>query len=165
VAQDLVARGFCRPDQLGVMGGSNGGLLVATLMTQHPELIGAVVCQVPLTDMLAYMRIGAGASWEAEYGDPADPQLRAIIAGYSPYQNVHGERRYPPILLLTATTDDRVTPAHARKLAARMQAQGHRVWFYENTDGGHAGAADHRQAAEMWALSYVWLKQQLGMPM
>ena len=165
VAQDLVVRGFCRPDQLGAMGGSNGGLLVATLMTQHPELIGAVVCQVPLTDMLAYMRIGAGASWEAEYGDPSDPQLRPIIAGYSPYQNVHRERRYPPLLLLTASTDDRVTPVHARKLAARMQAQGHRVWFYENTDGGHAGAADHRQAAEMWAFSYIWLKQQLGLPM
>jgi prolyl oligopeptidase len=165
VAQDLVVRGFCRPDQIGAMGGSNGGLLVATLMVQHPELIGAVVCQVPLTDMLAYMRIGAGASWEAEYGDPSDPQLRPIIAGYSPYQNVRSGRRYPPLLLLTATTDDRVTPAHARKLAARMQAQGHRVWFYENTDGGHAGAADHRQAAEMWALSYIWLKQQLGLPM
>ncbi len=165
VAEDLVTRGFCRADQLGVMGGSNGGLLVATLMTQRPELIGAVVCQVPLTDMLAYMRIGAGASWEDEYGNPADPQLRPIIAGYSPYQNVYGDVRYPPLFLLTATTDDRVTPVHARKLAARMQAQGHHVWFYENTDGGHSGAADHRQAAEMWALSYIWLKQQLGLPM
>ena len=165
VAEDLVARGFCRADQLGVMGGSNGGLLVGALMTQRPELIGAVVCQVPLTDMLAYMRIGAGASWEDEYGDPSDPQLRSIIAGYSPYQNVYSGVRYPPLFLLTATTDDRVTPVHARKLAARMQAQGHHVWFYENTDGGHAGAADHHQAAEMWALSYIWLKQQLGLPM
>lgn len=165
VARDLVARGFCRPDQLGVMGGSNGGLLVATLMTQHPELIGAVVCQVPLLDMMAYMRIGAGASWEAEYGDPEDPQLRPVLEGYSPYQNVRRQAEYPPVLFLTATSDDRVTPVHARKMAARMQAQGHRVWFYENTDGGHAAAADHRQAAEMWALSYTWLKQQLGLPL
>jgi len=161
VAQDLVRRGLTTPAQLGIMGGSNGGLLVSASMVERPELFGAVVCQVPLIDMLRYTQIGAGASWEAEYGDPARSADRAWILKYSPYQNVSPGKRYPPVLFVTATSDDRVTPVHARKMAARMQAQGHEVLFYENTDGGHAAAADHRQAAEMWALSFVYLKQKL----
>ena len=161
VAQDLVRRGLTTPAQLGIMGGSNGGLLVSASMVERPELFGAVVCQVPLIDMLRYTQIGAGASWEAEYGDPARAADRAWILKYSPYQNVSPGKRYPPVLFVTATSDDRVTPVHARKMAARMQAQGHEVLFYENTDGGHAAAADHRQAAEMWALSFVYLKQKL----
>jgi len=161
VAQDLVRRGLTTPAQLGIMGGSNGGLLVSASMVERPELFGAVVCQVPLIDMLRYTQIGAGASWEAVYGDPARSADRAWILKYSPYQNVSPGKRYPPVLFVTATSDDRVTPVHARKMAARMQAQGHEVLFYENTDGGHAAAADHRQAAEMWALSFVYLKQKL----
>jgi prolyl oligopeptidase len=164
VAQDIVKRGFTTPKQLGIMGGSNGGLLVSASMVQRPELFGAVVCQVPLIDMLRYTRIGAGASWEAEYGDPERPADRAWILKYSPYQNVSGAKRYPPVFFVTATSDDRVTPVHARKMAARMEEQGHEVLFYENTDGGHAAAADHRQAAEMWALSFVYLKQKLAAP-
>jgi prolyl oligopeptidase len=161
VAQDIVRRGITTPRQLGIMGGSNGGLLVSANMVQRPELFGAVVCQVPLIDMIRYTQIGAGASWEAEYGDPAKPADRAWILKYSPYQNVRAATRYPPVLFVTATSDDRVTPVHARKMAARMEEQGHDVLFYENTDGGHAAAADHRQAAQMWALSFVYLKQKL----
>jgi len=164
VAQDLVRRGLTTPAQLGIMGGSNGGLLVSATMVERPELFGAVVCQVPLIDMICYTQIGAGASWEAEYGDPARPADRAWILSYSPYQNVNPGRKYPPVLFVTATSDDRVTPVHARKMAARMEAQGHEVLFYENTDGGHAAAADHKQAAEMWALSFVYLKQKLMKP-
>jgi prolyl oligopeptidase len=162
VAEDLEKRGLTTPKQLGIMGGSNGGLLVSTVMVERPALFGAVVCQVPLTDMIAYTHIGAGASWEGEYGDPADPKMREYILTYSPYQNVKKDRRYPPVLFVTATSDDRVTPAHARKMAAKMEAQGHDVLFYENTDGGHAAAADHKQAAEMWALSFVYLAEKLG---
>ncbi|MGO9804565.1 MAG: prolyl oligopeptidase family serine peptidase [Steroidobacteraceae bacterium] len=161
VAVDLVKRGITTAPRLGIMGGSNGGLLVSANMVERPELFGAVVCQVPLIDMIRYTHIGAGASWEAEYGDPERPADRAWIMKYSPYQNVTQGKRYPPVLFVTATSDDRVTPVHARKMAARMEAQGHSVLFYENTDGGHAAAADHRQAAEMWALSFVYLKQQL----
>ena len=161
VAADIVRRGITTPRQLGIMGGSNGGLLVSANMVQRPELFGAVVCQVPLIDMLRYTQIGAGASWAAEYGDPARAADRAWIRKYSPYQNVSSDRKYPPVLFVTATSDDRVTPVHARKMAARMEEQGHDVLFYENTDGGHAAAADHRQAAEMWALSFVYLKQKL----
>ncbi len=161
VAADLEKRGLTTPGQLGIMGGSNGGLLVSTVMVEHPELLGAVVCQVPLIDMIAFTHLGAGASWEAEYGNPADPKMRAAILKYSPYQNVRADGKYPPVFFITATSDDRVTPAHARKMAAKMEAQGHDVLFYENTEGGHAAAADHSQAAEMWALSFVYLKRQL----
>ncbi len=123
------------------MGGSNGGLLRRRVMVERPELFGAVVCQVPLLDMIRYTQIGAGASWVGEYGDPADPGRRAMyILKYSPYQNVKPDVKYPPILFITATTDDRVTPVHARKMAAKMEAQGHDVLFYENTEGGHAAA-------------------------
>jgi prolyl oligopeptidase len=163
VAEDLARRGLTTPRQLGIMGGSNGGLLVSTVMVQKPELFGAVVCQVPLIDMLAYSHIGAGASWIGEYGDPAIPAERDYLLGYSPYQNVKPGVKYPQVFFVTATSDDRVTPVHARKMAAKMQAQGHQVLFYENTDGGHAAAADHRQAAEMWALSFVYLAERLGL--
>ncbi|HVZ27419.1 MAG TPA: prolyl oligopeptidase family serine peptidase [Rhizomicrobium sp.] len=163
VAADIEKRGLTTPKQLGIMGGSNGGLLVSTVMTQIPDKLGAVVCQVPLIDMIAYTPIGAGASWIGEYGDPADKKMRDYILTYSPYQNVKPDRRYPPVFFVTATSDDRVTPAHARKMAAKMEAQGHDVLFYENTDGGHAAAADHKQAAEMWALSFVYLAQKLGL--
>jgi prolyl oligopeptidase len=163
VAEDLARRGLTTPKQLGIMGGSNGGLLVSTVMVQRPELFGAVVCQVPLIDMIAYSHIGAGASWIGEYGDPAIAAERDYILTYSPYQNVKKEGHYPPVFFVTATSDDRVTPVHARKMAARMMEQGHRVLFYENTDGGHAAAADHRQAAEMWGLSFVYLAEKLGL--
>jgi prolyl oligopeptidase len=163
VAEDLEKRGLTLPRQLGIMGGSNGGLLVSTVMVERPELFSAVVCQVPLVDMITYTHIGAGASWEGEYGDPADPKMRDYILTYSPYQNVKKDVRYPPVLFVTATSDDRVTPAHARKMAAKMEEQGHDVLFYENTDGGHAAAADHKQAAEMWALSFVYLAEKLGL--
>jgi len=163
VAADLIKRKITTREKLGIMGGSNGGLLVSTVMTQYPELLGAVVCQVPLIDMLRYTRIGAGASWIGEYGDPADPKMAATIRTYSPYQNVRAKKTYPPVFFVTATSDDRVTPAHARKMAAKMEAQGHSVLFYENTDGGHAAAADHRQAAEKTALTFVYLARELGL--
>jgi prolyl oligopeptidase len=163
VAEDLAKRKLTTPKQLGIMGGSNGGLLVSTVMVQRPELFGAVVCQVPLIDMIAYTHIGAGASWIGEYGDPAIAKERAYILKYSPYQNVKKGVKYPSVFFVTATSDDRVTPVHARKMAARMKEQGHEVVFYENTDGGHSAAADHKQSAEMWGLSFVYLAQKLGL--
>ena len=132
-----------------VAGGHGGG--------GTPDLFGAVVCQVPLLDMLRFTKLGAGASWVGEYGDPENPVERAAILAYSPYQNVKRGVKYPPIFFVTATSDDRVTPVHARKMAAKMEAQGHDVLFYENTEGGHAAAANHAQAAEMNALGFVYL--------
>ena len=163
VAADLIKRGITTPKQLGILGASNGGLLVSADMVERPDLFGAVVCQVPLTDMARYTQIGAGASWIEEYGDPGDPEMRDALMAYSPYQNVKPDVKYPPVFFITATSDDRVTPVHARKMAAKMEAQGHDVLFFENTDGGHAVAADHRHAAQMWALSFVYLKRKLGL--
>jgi len=163
VAQDLIARGITRPPRLGIMGGSNGGLLMGVMLTQHPELFGAVVCQVPLLDMRRYNHLLAGASWMGEYGDPDDADQWAYIRRYSPYQNLRGGTAYPNILFTTSTRDDRVHPGHARKMMARMEELGVKnVWYYENTEGGHAGAADNRQAAFMSALEYSFLWKMLG---
>ena len=161
VARDLIARKVTSPDHLGIQGGSNGGMLMGNMLTTYPDLFGAVVCQVPLLDMRRYNKLLAGASWMGEYGDPDDPQDWAWLQRYSPYQNVKEEAHYPRVLFTTSTRDDRVHPGHARKMAARMLAQGHDVLYYENIEGGHGGAADNRQAAHMWALAYTFLWNEL----
>ena len=163
VAEDMIARGFTTPEQLGLHGGSNGGLLVGAVAIQRPELFNAVVCQVPLLDMIRYMEIGAGPQWEGEYGNPSIEEERAAILRYSPYQIVQPGGMYPSIFFITATSDDRVTPVHARKMAARMEEQGHDYLFYENTDGGHAAATNNAQEAEMRALIYTYFAQELGL--
>lgn len=161
VAKDLIARKITSPRRLGAVGGSNGGLLMGVQLTQHPELYHAVVVQVPLLDMIAYTHIGAGASWVGEYGDPAIPEERAYILKYSPYQNLRAGQTYPEPFFETSTADDRVEPAHARKAAARMKALGYPYFFYENTEGGHAAAANLREAARRVALEYTYLTQKL----
>ncbi|GAB3249779.1 prolyl oligopeptidase family serine peptidase [Chitinimonas naiadis] len=162
VAEDLIKRKVTRPKQLGIMGGSNGGLLMGVMMTERPDLFGAVVCQVPLLDMQRYNKLLAGASWVGEYGNPDDPKEWAFIRKYSPYQNVKKGVHYPNILFTTSTRDDRVHPGHARKMMAKMQGEGVKnVWYYENIEGGHAGAADNRQKADMTALEYSFLWKML----
>ncbi|AKN18307.1 putative peptidase [Mycobacterium haemophilum DSM 44634] len=162
VATDLVNRGIAGVEQLGARGGSNGGLLMGIMLTKYPEKFGALVCDVPLLDMRRYHRLLAGASWVAEYGDPDNPDDWEFIAEYSPYQNISATRQYPPVLFTTSTRDDRVHPGHARKMTAALQAAGHRVWYYENIEGGHAGAADNEQAAFKAAVSYSFLHHMLG---
>jgi prolyl oligopeptidase len=161
VAQDLIKRKVSSPRHLGIMGGSNGGLLVGAALTQRPDLFNAVVCQVPLLDMQRYSKLLAGASWMGEYGDPDDPKQWSYISKYSPYQNVFKDKHYPRVLFTTSTRDDRVHPGHARKMVAKMKDQGHDVLYWENTEGGHAGAANNDQQAQMWALTYTFLLQQL----
>jgi prolyl oligopeptidase len=162
VAEDLIATGVTRPAQLGIQGGSNGGLLVGAVMLQRPDLFNAVVSQVPLLDMRRYHRLLAGASWMAEYGDPDTPADWAFISRYSPYHNVPQGTTLPKLLLTTSTRDDRVHPGHARKMAAQMLEKGHRVLYWENIEGGHGGAADNKQRATMLALETTFLWQQLG---
>jgi prolyl oligopeptidase len=162
VAEDLIAARITSPRHLGIEGGSNGGLLVGAVMLQRPELFNAVVCQVPLLDMRRYHKLLAGASWMAEYGDPDKTDEWAFIAPYSPYQNVKPGVTLPKVLFTTSTRDDRVHPGHARKMAARMAEQGHGLLYYENIEGGHAGAADNRQRADMMALEFAFLWQQLA---
>ena len=166
VAEDLIKTGVTTPAQLGIRGGSNGGLLVGAVMTQRPDLFGAVVCQVPLLDMRRYHRLLAGASWMAEYGNPDREEDWAFISRYSPYHQVppasgEGARKLPPVLLVTSTRDDRVHPGHARKMAARLSERGQPVLYWENIEGGHSGAADNGQRAKMQAMEYTFLWRQL----
>lgn len=163
VAEALVREGVTTRKQLGIMGGSNGGLLVGAVMVQRPDLFGAVVCQVPLLDMKRFHKLLAGASWMAEYGNPDLAEDWAALSRYSPYQNVRADVKYPPVLFTTSTRDDRVHPGHARKMVARMLDQGHRdVLYYENVEGGHAGAANNEQRAKMTALEFTFLWRELG---
>ena len=160
VAQDLIARKITSPKHLGIQGGSNGGLLTGNMLTQYPELFGAVVVQVPLLDMKRYSHLLAGASWMAEYGNP-DTSDWEFIKTFSPYHLFDAKKDYPPTLFMTSTRDDRVHPGHARKMAAKMLEAGKDVRYYENIEGGHGGAANNAQAAHMSALAYTFLWQQL----
>jgi prolyl oligopeptidase len=162
IAEDLARRGIAQAKHVGIRGGSNGGLLVGAALTQRPELFGAAVAQVPLLDMKRYSKLLAGASWMAEYGDPDVPDQWTYIAKYSPYQNVRRGVRYPPTLFVTSTRDDRVHPAHARKMFARMREQGHDAWYYENIEGGHGAASNNEQRALMAAIEYTFLWKHLG---
>lgn len=162
VAEDLVRRKITSPQHLGIWGGSNGGLLVGSVMVQRPDLFNAVVCQVPLLDMRRYHLLLAGASWMAEFGDPDDPDQWAWIGRYSPYQNVSAEADYPVAFLTTSTRDDRVHPGHARKMVAKMIDQGHEVLYYENIEGGHGGSANLEQSAYINALIFSYLHDRLG---
>jgi prolyl oligopeptidase len=163
VAMDLAKRGFATPKQIGIVGASNGGVLTTATMVERPDLIGAVVSQRPLVDMLRYTKFGAGASWVDEYGDPAKAKDRAWILKYSAYENLKPDVKYPPILLITETSDDRVTPVFARMMAAKMQAMGKDALFYESTEGGHGPGVTHKAEAKMWALTYTWLGERLGL--
>ena len=161
VAEDLVARNVTTSQLLGAMGGSNGGLLMGNMLTRRPDLFAAIVAAVPLFDMKRYHLLLAGASWMAEYGDPDIPEEWKFIRSFSPYHSLSKDVTYPPIFVTTSTADDRVHPGHARKLVARMREFEKDVTYYENLEGGHAGAADNAQRAFMSALEYQFLWQQL----
>ncbi|NNN05006.1 MAG: S9 family peptidase [Elusimicrobia bacterium] len=161
VAEDLSKTKETSPRHLAIQGGSNGGLLVATVLTQRPELFGAVLCEVPLTDMLRYNHLLAGNSWVGEYGDPDVPAQAAYLRRYSPYQNVRSDVRYPPALIYSSTKDDRVDPGHARKFAARLEEAGQPVLYYENTEGGHSAAANLEQRVKRYTIEYTFLLQRL----
>jgi len=161
VAEDLISRGVTSPKHLGIEGASNGGLLMGVMLTERPDLWGAVLCGSPLLDMKRYSHLLAGASWMDEYGDPDKPEDWAYISKYSPYQNTSKDKVYPPVLFTTSTRDDRVHPGHARKMAALLESEGHSVLYYENTEGGHRASANNEQTAFMEALKYVFLLQNL----
>lgn len=161
IGEDVVARGLTSPRRLGIMGGSQGGLLVGTAFTQRPELFNAAVVQIPLFDMLRLPFIGRGASWVGEYGDPRIPEQRAWIEAYSPYQKLVKGVEFPTPFFWASTADDRTHPSHARKAAARMKANGQPYYYYEDMTGGHSGGVDNAQRAKLQALQYVYLMQRL----
>ncbi|ABD87137.1 prolyl oligopeptidase family serine peptidase [Rhodopseudomonas palustris] len=161
VARDLAASGVTTAQKLACHGGSNGGLLVGTMLTRYPELFGAVWCSVPLLDMARYTKLLAGQSWIAEYGDPENPEEWAFIQKYSPYHLASAAKTYPPIFITTNRTDDRVHPGHARKMAARLSALGQPVWFNETVAGGHSGAVDNTKQAQSQALGFAFLRSTI----
>jgi len=167
VAEDLIRRGVARTGRLGIMGGSNGGLLMGNMITRPRamDLFGACVCQVPLLDMKRYNKLLAGASWMGEYGDPDTEDWDKFLHKYSAYQNVKEDSKYPPTLFITSTKDDRVHPGHARKMTAKLLDHPNAkttTYYYENIEGGHGGAADNKQKAFMDSLQYAFLWQQLS---
>ncbi len=163
VAADLAARRITSAKNLGIYGRSNGGVLTSVTLTQHPELIGGAVVESPLVDMLRYHELPPGASWMGEYGDPRIAEEAKWIAAYSGYQNVQPDAKYPEVYVTTNTRDDRVHPGHARKFAARLQATGHPVLYYEETNGGHSNDSDPLLNSQRWARHYVYLARSLGL--
>lgn len=161
VAEDIIARKITSPRRLGIMGGSNGGLLMGVQLTQRPDLWNAVVIQVPLLDMLRFHTLLAGASWQGEYGRPDDPAEGAFLKTISPYHNLKDGVAYPEPFFVTSTKDDRVHPGHARKMAALLEDMGLPYLYYENIDGGHSAAANLKETAKRHALEYTYLMQKL----
>jgi prolyl oligopeptidase len=160
IAEDLIKNKVTSPNHLGIKGGSNGGLLVGSVFLRRPDLFNAVVCQVPLLDMLNYNKLLAGASWMDEYGDPNDSKIRKKLLSYSPF-HVKTDVKYPEVFFTTSTNDDRVHPAHARKMVKKMQEQGHQVLYYEAPEGGHTGASNVNQETLSIALEYSYLWKKL----
>lgn len=161
VGEDLSAKGITSPEHLGIMGGSNGGLLMGVMITQRPDLWNAVVIQVPLLDMLRYHKLLAGASWVDEYGDPDNPEERPFLETMSPYHNFDASADYPTPLFVTSTKDDRVHPGHARKMAKLFEDAGKPFLYYENIDGGHSAAANQKERAKRTALEFSYLYDRL----
>jgi prolyl oligopeptidase len=162
VAADLVRRGVTRPGRIAAEGGSNGGLLIANMLTRYPERFGALFCTIPLIDMRRYSRLLAGASWIAEYGDPDKPEDWAFLGHLSAYHTAEPGRAYPPILLATTRRDDRVHPGHARKMAAKLQAMGYDALFYEPAAGGHGYGKNNAEVASFAALGMTFLRRAIG---
>jgi prolyl oligopeptidase len=160
VSEDLIRTGVTSKGKLGAIGRSNGGLLMGVVMNQRPDLYAAIVNGVPLLDMQRYTQLGAGASWVAEYGDPATRDWE-YMSKWSPYQNLREAVAYPPVFYYTSTKDDRVHPAHARKAAARLKSFGRDYFYYENMEGGHGGASNQDQLAYRIALEYTYFARML----
>ena len=164
-AEWFTTSGFSRPGRIAVEGGSNGGLLTAAVMVQRPDLLGAVVCRVPVADMLRYHRFTVGRFWISEYGSADDPAQFPFLYKYSPLHNVVDGTPYPPILITTADTDDRVSPGMAKKFAARLQAAGHDapVLLRVETKAGHGAGKPLSKSIEEDADIFAFLFRTLGM--
>eukprot|EP00928_Gymnodinium_smaydae_P061089 TRINITY_DN4516_c0_g1_i3.p1 TRINITY_DN4516_c0_g1~~TRINITY_DN4516_c0_g1_i3.p1 ORF type:complete len:1532 (-),score=273.36 TRINITY_DN4516_c0_g1_i3:6-4601(-) len=173
VARDLIQSGITSPGRLACVGGSNGGMLVGNMLTREgANLFGAIVCRVPLLDMWRYNKLLAGASWVAEYGNPDKPDDWSFLRAYSPYHTIEdvvkagsGWGGCPAVLFTTSTKDDRVHPAHARKMVRKLLGLpecADKVFYWENIEGGHGGAANNEQTAYMWALIFSFLFRTIG---
>lgn len=164
-AEKLVADGYTSPEKLAIEGGSNGGLLVAAVLLQRPEMFGAAVSHVPVTDMLRYQKFGTGRFWTEEYGDATkSAEAFGWLRAYSPLHNVKAGVKYPPLLVTTADGDDRVVPAHAFKFVATMQGQaGDGVYLLRHEVGaGHGGGKPLDKVLDEQADMYAFLTRALS---
>ena len=166
-AEYLQREGYTSKDKLAIQGGSNGGLLVAAAVTQRPELYGAVICQVPVIDMLRYHTWGTGRFWTVEYGNAIENKEDfETLYAYSPLHNVDADADYPPILVLTADGDDRVVPYNAFKFVATLQAtnpQSYPMLLRHDVGSGHGAGKPISKAIDEQADVYAFLAQALGM--
>jgi prolyl oligopeptidase len=166
-AEWLIANRYSNPQRIAIEGGSNGGLLVAAVMLQRPDLLGAVVCRVPVADMLRYHRFTVGRFWISEYGSADDAVQFRYLHRYSPLHNVRDGVSYPPILITTADTDDRVSPGMAKKFAARLQAAGHDgpALIRVETKAGHGAGKPVSKMIEEDADIFAFLFRHLDIGM
>jgi prolyl oligopeptidase len=165
-AEWLIAEKITRADRLAISGASNGGLLVGAAMTQRPDLFKAVVCGVPLLDMIRYHHFGAGQTWIEEYGSADDEKLFPAILAYSPYHHVTDGTRYPALLMLSADSDDRVDPMHARKFVAAIQhasSSDAPILLRIEQHASHSGADLVSASVAQNADKYAFLFDQLGL--
>jgi prolyl oligopeptidase len=168
-AEWLVANKISSPARLAISGRSNGGLLVGAALTQRPELFRAVICGVPLLDMLRYHHFRLAALWIAEYGSPDDPEARRWLAAYSPYQRVRDGVSYPAVFVHTAESDTRVDPMHARKMVARLQAAAKTahprrdVLLWVESHAGHGAGKPLAKVISELTDEWSFLFSELGM--
>jgi prolyl oligopeptidase len=160
IAADLVRRGVTRPERIAAEGGSNGGTLIANMLTRYPERFGALFCTIPVIDLRRLKPLKT--AWIDELGDPDKPEDWAYLSTMSAYHAAVPGKRYPPILLATNRRDDRVLPGHARKMAAKLQAMGYEAWYYEPGAGGHGYGKDHKETAAFMAIGVAFMKEKIG---
>jgi len=165
IAADMVKRGISTPKRIACHGGSNGGLLCGVMLTRYPDRFGAIWASVGVYDMLRYHNFPAGRGWIDEYGDPEDPRAREWLLGYSPIHHIRNaeQQSYPPALIDTSSTDDRVDPSHSRRFVAELKRQGHAPYFIEYGDGGHGGGASSVAQAKEQAMGFRFLHHALKM--
>lgn len=164
-AEFLINAGYTKSDRLAVRGGSNGGLLVGAMLTQRPDLFRAVVCEVPLLDMIRFAQFSSGKTWTTEYGSPKDPEQFKALYGYSPYHHVRPGTPYPSVLFCTAANDDRVDPMHARKMAAELQAatgSTNPILLRVESQSGHGGGDQVKKTIGMGTDIWGFLIHELG---
>jgi len=170
-AQFLIRKGYARASGIGIQGGSNGGLTACAVITQRPDLFGAVVVKNPIMDMARYTQFGEGRAWISEYGSPEDPAQRKALMLYSPYHRIRAGTRYPPMLILAGESDDRVDPLHSRKFAAALMAATPApevIFFKSLAQTAHRGSDSRQMEVEEWTdrLSFldVVLTRQINSP-
>lgn len=162
----LIEHNYTSKEKLAIMGGSNGGLLVAACMVQRPDLFGAVLCMVPVIDMLRYHKFTIGRYWIAEFGDPGNPEHFPFLYAYSPLHNVKEGEKYPPVLIATAESDDRVVPAHAKKFAATLlekASEDSTVVLRLEAKAGHGLGKPTSKVIEEWVDIFAFLDKELNM--